>query len=47
MNQIRSQLALNFLQAFRPKVESADQLISAASNADEKENLISEYDLVT
>jgi hypothetical protein len=46
MNSVRSQMALDFLQTFRPKVEAADSLISAASESEEKENLASEYDQV-
>jgi hypothetical protein len=43
---VRSQMALDFLHTLRPKVEVADSLISAASEAEEKENLLSEYDQV-
>jgi hypothetical protein len=47
MNPLRSQMATEFLQTFRPKVESADSLIATASSeSEEKEDLISEYDQV-
>jgi hypothetical protein len=47
MNPMRSQMAAEFLQTFRPKVESADMSIAASSDSEEKEDLISEYDQVT
>lgn len=46
MNPIRSAMCLEYLQKLRPKIEEVDQILAAASESDEKENLILEYDQV-
>lgn len=47
MNPIRSTMCLEYLQKLRPRIEEVDQILASASESDEKENLILEYDQVT